>query len=182
VQAGPLASTITANAQVGATSIGITSPSSFSASVTLGPPPPPPGPQPQQVAVQVNGQVSALQARLSATIARAQDASGAKARALRAQARKLRRQATALAASVQQQAIAQASAAADGTYLVVNAAGTVVAQSGGITVTPTGVGTYDVSFDPSANPCFSSSSDSQLTVTGPNGPVNGGFFLAAAGC
>ncbi len=141
---------------------------------------------PVYIDVQTSAQLASAQDRLtasgrllSAAIGGTRSTATAKIRALRARVRSLRRQASQVAAHVQQLAIAEARAAVDGAWLVVNGAGVVVDQSGGVEVSHVGTGAYDVDFSGSTATCLSLGARSRVQVTGPTGPVDGGFFLAA---
>jgi hypothetical protein len=192
VQAGPVWSAGNATAQAGPLAIDITSASvglgvSLYAGTEPGQADGEAGAGTQDVAVTMDPQLVALQGRLCAArrklraaVESGRAAMRADARALRARVRKLQRRATRLAARVREQAIAEARAAANGTWLVVDGPGTIISQSGGMTVSHVSRGVYDVSFDAGTTTCLSSGAESQVHVTGPNGPVDGGFFLAAA--
>jgi hypothetical protein len=136
-----------------------------------------------QLGVEVDGQLADIQSRLSAAEQRLEAAhervrAGGlwRLRAPRARVRSLRRQAAQRAALVQQQAIAQARSTEGGAWVVVSGAGVVLAQSGDVKVSHLGTGAYRVSFDGAR--CLLA--DSQVHVTGPDGPADGGFFLAVA--
>ena len=118
---------------------------------------------------------------------------------LRRQARRLRGRAVAQAMTIQDQAIAKARSAQNGAWLVVNRTGRVFDQSGGIEVSHEGTGEYYVGFDVNRSPCLGAAASGPapssifgtvrikptdaggflVYVSGPGGPRNGGFYLAA---
>jgi hypothetical protein len=140
-----------------------------------------------RIDVQMSARLAAAQEKLSATwgqliaaVESGRSTATARVRALRKRVRTLQRQTTKLAARIRQRAIAHAHAAADGAWLVVNGAGMVIDQSGGMEVSHVGTGTYDVSFDGDAAACLSMSGQGRVQITAPTGPLDGGFYLAAA--
>src|SRR3954451_5778776 len=135
--------------------------------------------QSSRLLVAVQTRLSTAQGQLTSAVQDGVSTVRGKVRALRTKVRSLCRRARRLARRVQQTAIAQARSAQGGAWLVVNASGTVVSQSGGMTVSRMGTGVYAIGFDASANTCLSSSSDTIVQVNGPSGVVDGGFFLAS---
>jgi hypothetical protein len=105
---------------------------------------------------------------------------GSKARALQTQVTSLRRQATRLALKLQAQAIAQARATGDSVWLVVDGAGKIVAQSGGMAVSHIGTGAYKLTSESGGLICASLGASADVHLSGPSGPADGGWFLTAS--
>src|SRR3954454_5690369 len=146
--------------------------------------PPPPlvqaGALSASTTVELGGLAVQTDPQLAAALDNARLTTRARVRSLRSRARRLRQRARRAAARVRDTAISQAQGSANGAWLVVSGSGAVVDQSGGMTVSQVGTGTYSVSFSSGAATCIAPGGSMQVQLSGPNGPVDGGFFLAAA--
>src|SRR3954467_8012115 len=137
------------------------------------------------LAVQTDPQLASLQGlwgagqgQLAAALDNARSTTQARVRSLGSRVRGLRRRARRAAARGRDHAISQAQGSANGAWLVVSGSGAVVDQSGGMTVSQVGTGTYAVSFGSGTATCIAQSGSMQVQLSGPTGPVDGGFFLA----
>ena len=149
----------------------------------------------RQLRARANGEVRATPGRIRIQLRSARS----RIDSLRAQVRKLRSKAVGLGLRLEKQAIDEARASANGAWLVVDRTGRILDQSGGMSVEREGTGTYNVGYDVRRSPCLGllasgpapssifgtvrispASADSlSVSVSGPRGPRDGGFYFAA---